>query len=284
MNYFHIIFCLVIVYSCTSNPFWEDKETNEPSISGNVTAEENELNIPIFVWVKELNVFTYTQVDGDFVIPLYSSESTNNTFSGICNVYFFIHNYEIDSATFRLASGRFSQTQNDFTGEGELLKTINLKNMITGFVELSFGVNQLNSEDTVHLAFNFNTKSDIQIQTYKYIYGHSENHSGIIFRSMTSGTSFFHRYSSINEIGQVINDQIITLDYINNQNVLWKYFMQTSSLDFSENSYEVYPVFFIVHDYPEGMAEILGIDSIQFKPEYYFQIPSTIRPDTLQIF
>tara|TARA_B100000427_G_scaffold137857_1_gene114673 strand:- start:251 stop:721 length:471 start_codon:yes stop_codon:yes gene_type:complete len=156
--------------------------------------------------------------------------------------------------------------------------------MITGFVELNFGVNQLYNEDTVRLVFNFNTKSDVQIEAYKYIYGHTENHSGIIFRSITSGASFFHRYSNINELGQVINDQIVTLDYINNEEVIWEYFIHTSSMDFPVDNYVVYPVFFINHDYPLGMSEILGFDSIQFKPQNYFNIPSTIKPDTLISF
>ena len=79
----------MVAFSCVSNPFWQDTERNEIRISGNATAEENELNASIFVWIKELNVFTYTLADGDFVIPLHTSETNNNAFSGKCNVYFY---------------------------------------------------------------------------------------------------------------------------------------------------------------------------------------------------
>ena len=284
MKYFPIVFCLMVAFSCVSNPFWQDTERNEIRISGNATAEENELNASIFVWIKELNVFTYTLSDGDFVIPLHTSETNNNAFSGKCNVYFFIHNYKIDSASFNLAGGQFSQIQSDFTVDGKLLKDINLKNMITGFVNLNFGANQLHNEDTVRLVFNFNTKSDVQIKAYKYIYGHTENHSGIIFRSITSGTSFLHRFTNVNELGQVINDQLVTLDYINSEEVMWEYSIHTNSIDFPLDNYAVYPVFFINHSYPSGMSEALGLDSIQFNPENFFNVPSTIQPDTLISF
>ena len=45
-----------------------------------------------------------------------------------------------------------------------------------------------------------------------------------------------------------------------------------------------YIQFFINHSYPSGMSEALGLDSIQFNPENFFDIPSTIQPDTLISF
>ena len=54
MNYLLLVAYLSMIFSCTSNPFWQDGERGFPAISGIATAEQNEFNAPIFVWIKEL--------------------------------------------------------------------------------------------------------------------------------------------------------------------------------------------------------------------------------------
>ena len=281
MNYLLLGFYLSFIFSCTSNPFWQDGERDFPTIRGTATAEQNELNIPIFLWIRELNIFAYTEEGGQFSIPTRTSESNENTFSGTCNMYFFIHNYQIDSASFNLADGYFSEIQGDFTSKGEMIKLIHLKNLINGRLDLSFGVNQLLTEDSVRLTFTFQTKSDVQIQAYKYFFGQYENHSGIIFKPMGPGEPIFHRYSTINSSGSTINDQMTTFNYFGSQEVNWEYLIHTHSLELSGVSYEVYPVFFIGHNYPQGMMNALGLDSLQNISDNYFRMPSTIEPDLL---
>ena len=283
MNYLLLGFCVSIIFSCTSNPLWQDGERGFSTISGTVTAEHNELNTPIFVWIKELNISSYTQEGGQFSIPIRTSESNKSTFSGNCSVYFFIHNYQIDSSSFNLADGYFSEIQEDFTTSGEMIKSIHLKNLINGKLDLSFGSNQLITEDSVRITFSFQTKSDVQIQAYKYFFGQFENHSGIIFKPLGSGDPIFHRYSTINSSGTEINDQMITLNYLGSEIVYWEYLIHTNSLDLLNINYEVYPVFFIGHDYPSGMIEVLGLDSLQNISDNYFRMPSTIEPDILSM-
>jgi len=283
MNYLFLGFCLSIISSCTSNPFWQDGERSFPTISGIAIAEQNEQNIPIFVWIKELNISSYTKEGGQFSIPIRASGSNKITFSGNCNVYFFIHNYQIDSSSFNLADGYFSEIQEDFTTTGEMIKSIHLKNLINGKLDLSFGSNQLITEDSVRINFSFQTKSDVQIQAYKYFFGQFENHSGIIFKPLGYGDTIFHRYSTINSSGNEINDQMITLNYLGNEIVYWEYLIHTNSLELLNINYEVYPVFFISHDYPSGMMEVLGLDSLQNISNNYFRMPSTIEPDLLSI-
>ncbi|MAI86411.1 MAG: hypothetical protein CMF99_04520 [Candidatus Marinimicrobia bacterium] len=281
MNYFLLVAYLSMIFSCTSNPFWQDGERGFPAISGIATAEQNEFNTPIFVWIKELNISSYTQEGGQFSIPIQKSESNENIFSGTYNVYFFIHNYQMDSSSFNLADGYFSEIQDDFSTKGEMTKSIHLKNLIDGKLDLSFGSNQLNTEDSVRMTFSFLTKSDVQIQAYKFFFGQFENHSGIIFKPMGTGEPIFHRYSTTNSSGNIINDQMITLNYLGGEEVVWEYLIHTDSVDLLNVGYEVYPVYFIAHNYPSGMMESLGLDSLQNISENYFRMPSTIEPDFL---
>ncbi|MFL3007741.1 MAG: hypothetical protein ACJZ10_07045 [Candidatus Neomarinimicrobiota bacterium] len=65
----------------------------------------------------------------------------------------------------------FSEIQEDFTTSGGMIKSIHLKNLINGKLDLSFGSNQLITEDSLRMTFSFQTKSDVQIQAYKYFFG-----------------------------------------------------------------------------------------------------------------
>ena len=179
--------------------------------------------------------------------------------------------------------GYFSEIQEDFTTSGGMIKSIHLKNLINGKLDLSFGSNQLITEDSVRMTFSFQTKSDVQIQAYKYFFGQFENHSGIIFKPLGSGDPIFHRYSTINSSGTEINDQMITFNYLGSQVVYWEYLIHTNSLGLLDINYEVYPVFFIRHDYPSGMIEVLGLDSLENISDNYFRMPSTIEPDLLSM-
>ena len=70
MNYLILVAYLSMIFSCTTNPFWQDGERGFPAISGIATAEQNEFNTPIFVWIKELDISSYTQDGGQFSIPI----------------------------------------------------------------------------------------------------------------------------------------------------------------------------------------------------------------------
>ena len=98
---------------------------------------------------------------------------------------------------------------------------------------------------------------------------------------MGTGEPIFHRYSTTNSSGSIINDQMITLNYLVGEEVVWEYLIHTDSVDLLNVDYEVYPVYFIAHNYPSGMMEALGLDSLQNISENYFRMPSTIEPDFL---
>ena len=49
-----ILFLLILklFLSCTSNPFWNDPETEQLTLSGTIFSENNTMGTPISVWLE----------------------------------------------------------------------------------------------------------------------------------------------------------------------------------------------------------------------------------------
>ena len=275
---------LLVSISCTSNPFWEDAKKNELTLSGIVHAENNETGIPVSIWVETLDLYTTTEPDGVFSIPIPNTQSNSGTISGPVKLYFFIHNYSMDSATVYFTNGVFSRDQTDFSTDGQLLNTIELKKIFSGTVELHFGGTSLSFRDTVRLSFHLNIHSSVSIDAYKFTWAHNDFHSGIIFRALDDDTVATYRYSITNESGMTIEDEIHTLNYPHDTALTWTYYILSDSLDLPVNAYEVLPYFLIGHEYfPDGLASAFGGDPTFTISEHYLKLPSDIVSDTLTI-
>ena len=274
----------LVSISCTSNPFWEDAKKNELILSGIVHAENNETGIPVSIWVETLDLYTTTEPDGVFSIPIPNTQSNSGTISGPVKLYFFIHNYSMDSAKVYFTNGVFSRDQTDFSTDGQLLNTIELKKIFSGTVELHFGGTSLSFRDTVRLSFHLNIHSSVSIDAYKFIWAHNDFHSGVIFRALDDDTVYTYRYSVTNESGITIEDEIHTLNYPHDTALTWTYYILSDSLDLPVNAYEVLPYFLIGHEYfPDGLASAFGGDPTFTISEHYLKLPSDIVSDTLTI-
>ena len=190
----------------------------------------------------------------------------------------------MDSATVYFTNGEYSRDQTDFSTEGELLYTIELKKIFSGTVELHFGGTSLNIRDTVRMSFHLNIHSSVSIDAYKFTWAHNDFHSGIIFRSIDDETVSTYRYSLTNESGITIEDGIQTLHYPDDTALSWTYYILSDSLELSANTYEVLPYFLIHHKYfPDGLASVFGGDPAFNISEQYLNLPSDIVADTLII-
>ena len=61
-----IVFLLISLFSCTSNPFWDDSGTIEVKITGKVLTENNQTNVPVSVWLETFDLYTTTDSVGYF--------------------------------------------------------------------------------------------------------------------------------------------------------------------------------------------------------------------------
>ena len=281
---FYLIMLILFFNSCTTNVFWKDPGSTELNISGYVISENNHTSVPIAVWAEELNHHSFTDSNGYFSIPISGTQSSKGNLSGEISVYFFIHNYQLDSSIINFTNGELSKYQSDFSEEGVLLDTIKLKKLFSGNMKLHFGSNSLNSYDTVSASFHLNTFIDVSLKTYKYTAYQSDFYSGLIFKSLNRNTFSFYRFSINNEAGNTIYDQLNTINYDKNLEIAWNYNILSNSLFLDSDVYEVFPFFIISHgNLAMRIIQDIAGDSAMSFSEHYLKIPCDIIPDTLII-
>ena len=282
-----IIFLLISFFSCTSNPFWEDSPTIEMKITGKVLTENNQTNVPVSVWLETFDLYTTTDSVGYFSFSITNSQTPNGSMNGPVNLYFFIHNYELDSVTAYFTNGMFSKEQTNFSEDGELLNPVEMKKILSGDVILHFNKNSIQTRDTLRVSFNLETHSAVSIDTYKYILQEdgSDFHSGLFFRSLTDNeTVIIYRFSGTDQFGNSVEDRLRNLTYEKNEYITWTYYLLSDSLNLSSGDYEVLPYLLVRQDQiPNGLIEALGGDSAFTLSAYFLDLPLDILPDTLQI-
>jgi hypothetical protein len=282
-----IILLLISFFSCTSNPFWEDSPTIEMKITGEVLTENNQTNVPVSVWLETFDLYTTTDSVGYFSFSITNSQTPNGSMNGPVNLYFFIHNYELDSVTAYFTNGMFSKEQTNFSEDGELLNPVEMKKILSGDVILHFNKNSIQTRDTLRVSFNLETHSAVSIDTYKYILQEdgSDFHSGLFFRSLTdSETVTIYRFNGTDQSGNSVEDKLRNLTYVENESIKWTYYLLSDSLNLSSGDYEVLPYLLVRQDQiPNGLIEALGGDSAFTLSAYFLDLPLDILPDTLQI-
>jgi len=130
--YLCMICIVVILLSCTSNPFFSDEEISRKEISGYVTLSDNSSPDSVYVWFEGFNLWTYTNDSGYFSITFSSPESQGlgRGFSGELNIYFYLANYRLDTAIVVFSNGRLSNNQKDINKDGELIKAKELQELL----------------------------------------------------------------------------------------------------------------------------------------------------------
>jgi len=282
-----IVFLLISLFSCTSNPFWDDSGTIEMKITGKVITENNQTNVPVSVWLETFDLYTTTDSVGYFSISINNSQTSYGSMNGPVNLYLYIHNYELDSVTVYFTNGMFSKEQTDFSEDGELLNPVEMKKILSGEVILHFNKNSIQTRDTLRVSFNLETHSVVSIDTYKYILQEdgSDFHSGLFFRSLTDNeTVTIYRFTGTNQFGNSVDDQLRNLAYEKDESITWTYYLLSDSLNLSSGDYEVLPYLLIRHDQiPIGLIDAYGGDSVLTLSAYFLDLPFDILPDTLQI-
>jgi len=278
-------FILCTYFSCTSNPFWDDPGTSEMKLTGTVLADNNQTNVPVSVWLETFDHYTTTDSTGNFSIPITNSQTSSGSMNGPVKLYFYIYNYELDSAIVFFTNGMFSKEQTDFSEEGELLNPMELKKILSGEVKLHFNENSIQNRDTLRVSFNLETHSAVSIDTYKYIlqWDGSDFHSGLFFRLLTdNGTVTIYRFNGTDQFGNDVEDQLRNLSYEENESITWTYYLLSDNIELSSGDYEVLPYLLIRHDkIPDGLIEALGGDSVLTFSEHFLNLPFDIIADTL---
>lgn len=112
-----------LIYGCISNPFGDDKISEEKrKISGVARLADQSNAKGIMVWMAGFNISTLTDESGGFemTLPPKASQGSTGGLSGIFNMYFFVANYLLDSAQVVVQNGAFLYGRGDVNKDGKL--------------------------------------------------------------------------------------------------------------------------------------------------------------------
>ena len=275
--YHTYLLALFIELSCTENPFWSDPPTTVMKLTGIVNTDNNITNAPAYVWLEGLDIDTVTNDNNEFIIELNSTQTSNGNINGPLRTYFYLHNYRIDHATIYFTDGHFSDSQTDFSTDGELLEPVLLEKLVSAETSLP-PIFNTSFEETLKVKLDLDVhNSATWLIGYKRVL--SQNRylpSGVIFRSIL--------YPQVIHINRLYHDSIVPLEYDPGSAITWTYEIDSDSLHTLSGDYEVFPFFLVNQDHvPDDLLYSLGIDDIFTINSEYLQLPMDMTPGTLTV-
>lgn len=114
---------IYLLSGCTKSPFSEDKTgLGTRQIRGTVALADGSSPGGVYVWLQGGDVGAYTEASGQFQLTLSSpsDQGTPGGLNGIFTIYFYLANYNLDSAKVFLRDGVFVYERGDINKNGEL--------------------------------------------------------------------------------------------------------------------------------------------------------------------
>jgi hypothetical protein len=124
--------CCAIFFACEESPLNGDID-NLPNleIRGRIALSDAGNPEGIYVWMEDTPLSTVTNRDGDFVLALPSTASSNVLYSnGLFNLYFYIANYKLISTPVTVRNGKFLYSHGEVNDRGELINTLFMERLL----------------------------------------------------------------------------------------------------------------------------------------------------------
>jgi len=274
----------MLVYSCTTNPFWDDEHQPKMTISGTVIAENNQSEIPVTVWMETFDKLTTTDSLGNFQFIITESQGVNGSVNGEIQIYFFIYNYQLDSASIFFTNGQYSEDQTDFNSKGELLSSIELMKLFSGQLTILSPSDVENPQDSLYLNYTIDAHQNVDLSLYQLVYNDGRVNFGskLFWRSLTTGDVYTHVLTGIDQYGNVKEAVKTFIQIEENESMVIPYLMLLNDLSLPTDSYEILP-YVTISDMiiPDGLLKNMGGDSIFNYSSNFLEIPFDHLPDTL---
>jgi len=274
-SFFVFITFFVYITGCTENPFFDDEVNVESNLSFsgrvNIPAEENSGGV--FVWMEGLDLHTFTEPDGSFVItlPREPQLQSGGGLTGFYKVYYYVQNYRISSSDVFLFKGQFEYGLGDLTRGGRLISDVSMKKLLDIKTTTEPSIVDSVFSGSFDVVVSLENKVDsVIVETYKTPKGDL----GQAFLRNTDpaiDTSFILRQSS-GRVQEVIDSATV-----------WSmtFFWEKGWLE--EGRYEIIPFLEVKQEgIPQGLLSRFR-DAFRLSNLEFFEIPSKQRSAILTV-
>lgn len=265
LRYFNrLLFALIAslgIWSCTSNPFFDDKVeiTQHLSVEGTVLLSDNIIPDQIYVWMEGIGLSTATDQQGRFKIELPSPKlQPGGGLNGIYNIYYFLGNYQLASSSTLLLNGQFELGNGAINSEGKIGKTIVLQKLLDIHTEVSPANIESNYKDSLVIKILLNNRVDsVRVLTYKHMF--FGNTSCVIIKptGQPDSTAILLRGTPT----------ILAEEVIKNYTE-WMMIYKFSPFFFEAGQYDFIPYLEIVQNLPDQLLKSLNNEGYDFNVSY----------------
>lgn len=126
-----VLCILLVLMSCTQNPFFDDDKINQENrwLRGDLMLDNGMPAKGAAVWFSAYDVGTYTDHRGHFEILMPSSGG--NLENGLFTLYFYVNNYQLESAAVLIRDGNVVEQQGDIGINGELANVCEFQQILS---------------------------------------------------------------------------------------------------------------------------------------------------------
>lgn len=259
-----------VFWSCTESPF-SQAISNEPrQIRGQVDLLDTSLDGQIYVWLEGFKIGTRTDEDGYFLleIPKDLGESSYASLNGIFKLYFYVANYDINTADVVVRNGLFVYGEGDLTLDGNLRQVITMEKILKIFTIVDPKWAQINYDGPINVQVTLQATHD----SVKVIYPKSTGDllGAILLRNVETQEVFI----DIPDIGAKIPD----LEVIGTEPKSRRMVFQLNGTNFRDlflpvGDYRVIPYFLIEHeDLPQELLDTIG-ENVELIGKDFLKIP-----------
>jgi len=240
---------------CTSNPFWEDQPTKKLNISGTVTLEDRETDVPVYVWIEDIGVSGYTDADSKFSMDISGLETGDGSFTGDVRVFYYVHNYLAQHSILNITGGRLSSSQTDFDQDGILREPVVLDKLA------SF---DLNCDNSWNRAAGDSLRVNLEISIMGHDIGIVSNVKSIDHDYIPSGVMFYLSPQEEIYFDQDNIDHLKQYDLGSGSSITWTFTIGPDDLTAPAGDYYIRPWFMILQDQvPEDLFQSLSIENLE---------------------
>ncbi len=268
----------VSLFSCTDSPFdTAEIDAGNADLRGRVRLQEADDHSGVYVWMEGLNLGTFTNAEGRFLlhIPESAQVAGKDGLSGVFRLFFFVANYDVQTADVVLRNGAFVYGEGDVTEDGDLrfVPTLAKRLDIYTIVVPKWAHSRFRGDIHVQVTLRA-THDSVQVVFPGSVGGLL---GGILFRDRDSGEVFTNLYDP--GAKDALYDTIGLLP--RSRRLIFHLHQLEFRLPIGD--YEVVPYFLIENlDVPAALLRSLGPQIEAFGPQF-LKIPTRRRGGQFRI-
>ncbi|MDP6396897.1 MAG: hypothetical protein QF712_04270 [Candidatus Marinimicrobia bacterium] len=274
INLTPLMITVLTLCTCTKNPFNNNGSVSDHySIKGIVELEDGENPESLYVWLEIINIGTWTDTTGQFILSLPHTGSSEGGQNGQFSLYAYAANYQHERTIVKVIDGQFVPGEGGLDNKGELRAPLTLGKRLNISTTVMPSILEPLINQTAEVTVTLNPlDQQVTVQSRRAIVNRATAYTGLFI---------------VNENEEVVHKEDIESARMADEPVginvkTWVIPMDASSSNLAPGEYSVVPYLLVKSDAPPGLLESMGKELLEFSPDY-LRLPMKRKDGTITI-